>query len=93
MTNRTNGHFPWERAKKMTAASYVRDLKATRELPDNEKFSGLLRLCTEAKQGKFEIVIVASPEILGDDYDELVNNLRRCAQVGLLVAFAEKKEA
>ena len=69
----------------MTAASYVRDLEATRELPDNEKFSGLLRLCAEAKQGKFSNHHDISRN-LGDDYDELVNNLRRCAQVGLLVS-------
>jgi hypothetical protein len=30
-------------------------------------------------------------KILGDDYEELVANLRLCAQAGLLVAFAEKK--
>jgi hypothetical protein len=91
MTNRTNGHFPWERAKKMTAATYARDLEATRELPRDEKFAGLLRLCAEAKQGKFEIIIATSPEILGDDYEELVGNLRRCAHAGLLVAFAENE--
>lgn len=87
--SRNNGHFPWERAKKMTAASYTRDLDAPRYLPHDEKFDGLLRLCAEAKQGKFEIIIVTSPEILGDDYDELVDNLRRCAEAGLLVAFGE----
>jgi uncharacterized protein YjlB len=38
-----------------------------------------------------EIVIVARPEILGDNYEELVANLRLCAHAGLLVAFAEKK--
>jgi hypothetical protein len=44
----------------------------------------------EAKKGEFEIVIVARLEILGDDYEELVANLRLCAQAGLLVAIAEK---
>jgi hypothetical protein len=90
MPQKSNGHFPWERSKKFTAAAYYRDLDATRDLPDEEKFSGLLRLCEEAKKGEFEIVVVVSPEILGDDYEELVGNLRRCAKVGLLVAFAEK---
>lgn len=43
-----------------------------------------------ARKGESEIVIVARPEILGDDYEELIANLRLCVQAGLLVAFAEK---
>ena len=93
MTHRTNGHFPWESGKKMRAAAYYRDLDATRFLPYEEKFSGLLGLWEEAKKGEFEIVVVASPEILGDDYEELVGNMRLCARAGLLVAIAEKKVA
>lgn len=91
MPHHTNGQFPWERDKKMKAAAYYRDLDASRFLPQEEKFSGLLRTCEQAKKGEFEIVIVAKPEILGDDYEELVGNLRRCAKAGLLVAIAEKK--
>lgn len=92
MSQHANGRFPWERDKKMRAAAYYRDLDASRFLHYEEKFSGLLRMCEEAKKGDFEIVIVAKPEILGDDYEELVNNMRLCAKVGLLVAIAEKKE-
>jgi hypothetical protein len=92
MARRTNGHFPWESGKKMRAAAYYRDLDATRDLPYEEKFSGLLRLWEEAKKGEFEVVVSARPEILGDDYEELVANLRRCARAGLLVAFAEEKQ-
>ena len=82
MTHHTNGRFPWERDKKLTMSAYYRDLDATRFLPYEEKFSGLLRLWEEAKKGEFEIVVVASPEILGDNYEELVGNLRRCARPG-----------
>jgi len=91
MTHHTNGGFPWERDKKLKMASYVRDLDATRLLPYDEKFSGLLRLWEDAKKGEFEIIVVAKPEILGDNYEELVENLRRCAHVGLMVGIAEKK--
>ena len=91
MTHHTNGRFPWERDKKLKMASYARDLDATRFLPYEEKFSGLLRLWEEAKKDEFEIILVAKPEILGDNYEELVGNLRRCGQAGLLVAIAEKK--
>jgi hypothetical protein len=90
MPHKTNGRFPWQRDKKMKAAAYDRDLAATRDLPYDDKFSGLLRLWEEAKKGEFEIVIVAQPEILGDNYEELVENLRRCAQAGLLIAIAER---
>ncbi len=92
MTHHTNGRFPWERDKKLTMSADYRDLDATRFLPYEEKFSGLLRMCEQAKTGEFEIVIVASPEILGDNYEELIGNLRRCAQAGLLVAIAERKQ-
>ncbi|MGA2257636.1 MAG: hypothetical protein ABSG53_23485 [Thermoguttaceae bacterium] len=91
MPHHTNGRFPWERDKKMKAASYARDLDATRFLPYEEKFSGLLRIWEEARKGEIEIILVAKPEILGDDYEELIENLRRCAKAGLLVAIAEKK--
>ncbi len=91
MSHQGNGHFPWESGKKMRAAAYCRDLDASRFLPFEEKFSNLLAMCEEAKKGEFEIVIVAKPEILGDDYEELVGNLRRCAKAGLLIAIAEKK--
>jgi hypothetical protein len=91
MPHRTNGHFPWEKDRKLRSAAYYRDIDATRGLPYEEKFSGLLCLWEEAKRGEFEVVVSAKPGISGDNYEELVTNLRRCAQAGLLVAFAEGK--
>lgn len=93
MNGKTNGKFPWETHKKMTAASYARDLDATRDLPYAEKFDGFFRLCEQAKSGEFQIVVTAFPEILGDNYEELVSNLWRCAKAGLFVAFARKEGA
>lgn len=90
MAHGTDGRFPWERGD-MRAAAYSRDLAAGRLLPFDEKFSGLLRMCEQAKKGEFEILIVAGPETLGDDYEELLGNLRRLAEAGLLVAIAEQK--
>jgi len=91
MTKGTNGRFPWERQKKMVAASYARDLDATRGLPYGEKFADFFRLCEQGEQGEFQIVVAAFPEILGDNYEELVSNLWRCAKAGLLVAVANKE--
>lgn len=91
MTKGTNGRFPWERQKKMTAAGYARDLDATRDLPYGEKFADFFRLCERGESGEFQIVVAAFPEVLGDNYEELVSNLWRCAKAGLLVAFAKKE--
>jgi hypothetical protein len=94
MNNNPNGRFPWEKHKKMKAAGYARDLDATRDLPYGEKFADFFRLCEQGEQGEqgeFQIVVAAFPAILGDNYEELVSNLWRCAKVGLLVAFAKKE--
>ena len=91
MTNNSNGKFPWEKHKMMKAASYARDLDATYDLPYGEKFADFFRLCDQGKQGEFQIVVAAFPEILGDNYEELVSNLWRCAKAGLLVAFTKKE--
>ena len=90
MGDNGNGRFAWRGNQKMQAASYARDLKATRDLPYHEKFSDLVRLCEQARTGKYQIVIVAFPEVLGDDYDELVRNIAMCAEAGLLIAVTHR---
>ncbi len=92
MNDHGNGRFPWEKRQNMKAAQYTRDLNATRNLPYEEKFAGLLRLCEKAAEGTFQIIVVAFPAVLGDDYDELLQNLARSANAGLLVAFARAGE-
>lgn len=83
-----NGRFPWENSPNMKAAQYTRDVEATRSSPYEEKFGGFIRLCEEATSGQFQVVIVAFPEVLGDNYEELVRNLGYAAQAGLLMAVA-----
>ena len=72
----------------MLAVAYYRDLEATGSLPYHEKFAGLVQLCEQARTGEFQIVVVAFPQVLGDDYDELVRNIGMCAEAGLLIAIA-----
>ena len=84
-----NGRFPWQNRQNLKAAACTRDLHATRNLPYEEKFAGFLRLCEEAGEGTFQIVVVGFPAVLGDDYDELIRNLAQSANAGLLVAVAE----
>jgi hypothetical protein len=85
-----NGRFAWRGNQKMLAASYARDLEGTRNLPFREKFAGLFQLCEQARTGRIQIVVVAFPEVLGDDYDELVRNIGMCAEAGLLLAVAQQ---
>jgi anaerobic glycerol-3-phosphate dehydrogenase len=78
-------------AKKQTmkAAQYMRDINATRQQSYRHKFASFHKLCEEAATGAFDVVIVAFPEVLGDNYDELVSNLSRAAAVGVLIAIAD----
>jgi hypothetical protein len=78
--------------EKLIGAAYFRDIDATRRLPYEDKFAGFLKICAQAERRGFQVLIVASPEILGDDYEELVANLRRCSSVGMMVAVAEGPE-
>ena len=63
------------------AATYVRDLSLTAD-----KFLEFDRLCREARDLGIETLIVATPQVLGDNYAELVTNLEKLAAAGLLLA-------
>lgn len=75
--------------KSMKAAQYTRDIDDSRQQPYEHKFASFHELCEEATTGAFEVVIVAYPEVLGDNYEELVSNLSRAAAAGLLIAIAD----
>lgn len=81
--------FGAKKQKSMKAAQYTRDIDETRQQPYKQKFASFHKLCEEATTGEFEMVIVAFPEVLGDNYEELVSNLSRAAAVGLLIAIAD----
>ena len=57
-----------------------------------EKFAGLLRLCEDAKQSGTDVVVIHSPEVLGDNYDELIESLNRIADANLQLAFVPRSE-
>ncbi len=60
---------------KFRFVSYTRDMSAQKD-----KFKQLNRLINGARQtGDVDAVVVASPEVLGDTYDELVANLNKLA--------------
>jgi hypothetical protein len=58
---------------------YDSGMKPTYEV----KFEGLLRLCRDAKKSGIDHVVVHHPEVLGDDYAEIVESLNRIADANL----------
>jgi len=53
-----------------------------------EKFAGLLRLIADAKTSGINIVLIAYAQVLGDNYEELVESLGRIADAKLELAIA-----
>lgn len=48
-----------------------------------EKFRSLIELCRQAKENNIDVVMIHHPEVLGDNYEELVESLNRISGVGL----------
>lgn len=55
-----------------------------------EKFSDFIRMCSEAKAQGVEVVLVATPGVLGDDYGEVMESLSRLADAGLALRVAAR---
>ena len=56
--------------------------------PYEQKFANFIRLCAEAKDKGADVVTVAHPQVLGDDYEELIESLNRLASAQLMLAIA-----
>lgn len=56
------------------------------------KFADFIRMCDEAKANKVETVVVASPYVLGDNYEEIVESLHRVADAELKLLIAPSKK-
>lgn len=52
------------------------------------KFAKLMRLITHARENEISVLVVDSPKVLGDTYDELCLNLSLIAEANLSVNFA-----
>ena len=50
---------------------------------DTSKFEGLDQLIREAKSSGVDSLIVATPQSLGDNYDEMISNLDKIAAAEL----------
>ena len=60
--------------------------------PYESKFAEFLRMCRDAKQQGLEAVVVRSPEVLGDDYEELVESLNRLSDAGLALMLVPRDQ-
>lgn len=51
-----------------------------------KKFATFLRLCEATKNKGIEVVLIDHPEVLGDNYSEIVESLNRLAAAGLMLS-------
>jgi len=49
------------------------------------KYREFLRMCEAAKANEINCIWVDHPEVLGDNYAEITENLRRVAETGALL--------
>lgn len=50
------------------------------------KYASFIRMIDQAKQGDFQAVVIASPVVIGDDYNEIITNLGLLATAGLALS-------
>lgn len=59
---------------------------------DPSKFAELDRLIENCRKDKIEILVIHHPQVLGDDYIELVTNLDKLAAAGLALKIVSPAE-
>jgi hypothetical protein len=64
---------------------YARELSTPTDVHYEDKFDELIRLCKEAQSSQADLVVVAAPQVLGDNYGEVMESLRRIASAELAV--------
>ncbi len=82
---KASGDLPVDpRLKK--AASYTRAPESRgKDVPYEQKFAGLIKLCKKAKAEGFGNVVVSWPWVIGDNYEEITESLSRFSDAGLAV--------
>jgi len=72
----------------LRVVSYVRDLSI--QTPD--KFSQFDLLTRRAKQEGAEAILIASPRVLGDNYQELITNMEKLAAADLAIVIVPPRD-
>jgi len=57
-----------------------------------EKFQDFIQMCAGAKKQGAEVVVIHHPEVLGDNYEEIVESLNRLAVAGLALRLVPPDE-
>ena len=80
-----------------TTTTCLRNIGYTRRMvsfnmpSDPGKFDGFDKMCREAKENGIACVIVDNPQVLGDNYTEIVGNLNKLAQANLMLSIVSAK--
>ncbi len=53
-----------------------------------QKFSGFIQMCVDAKRNDIGVIVVSHPAVLGDNYDEVIESLSRLAEAGFALQIA-----
>jgi hypothetical protein len=56
------------------------------------KFASLIKLCNEAMAQKIDVVVVHHPEVLGNNYAEIIESLNRLSAAQLKLAIVPPDE-
>lgn len=66
-------------------------MKLLRKTPTGyeRKFANFIAMCEKTKTDHVDVVIVAAPWVIGDDYEEVMESLSRLAEAGLTLAIAK----
>lgn len=59
----------------------------------DEKYKEFSRLIAEADKNEIDVVVIAYPQVIGDNYEEIVENLGKIADAGLSLCIAGRKNA
>ncbi len=57
-----------------------------------QKFSEFLKVCEKSDPSGKDVLIIDHPEVIGDDYDEIVESLNRLGDAGLNLAIVSRKD-
>ena len=57
-----------------------------------QKFAGFILVCGKANPSGQDVLIIDHPEVIGDDYEELVESLNRLGDAGLSLSIVSRKE-
>jgi hypothetical protein len=49
----------------------------------DKKFASLITMCEKAKQDNIPNIVISHPQVLGDNYEEIIESLARLADTGL----------